>query len=60
MAVGQKNSNVARTIKVLEETGAMEYVTIVSAPAADNPANQYLAPMGCAMGEWFAENGLTL
>jgi F-type H+-transporting ATPase subunit alpha len=58
VAVGQKNSNVARTIKVLEETGAMEYVTIVSAPAADNPANQYLAPYaGCAMGEWFMENG---
>ena len=51
VAVGQKNSNVARTIKVLEETGAMDYVTIVSAPAADNPANQYLAPYaGCAMG----------
>ena len=58
VAVGQKNSNIARTIKVLEETGAMEYVTIVSAPAADNPANQYLAPYGgCAMGEWFMENG---
>ena len=58
VAVGQKNSNVARTIKVLEKTGAMEYVTIVSAPAADNPANQYLAPYaGCAMGEWFMENG---
>jgi len=59
VAVGQKNSNVARTIKVFEETGAMEYVTIVSAPAADNPANQYLAPYaGCAMGEWFMENGM--
>ena len=58
VAVGQKNSNVARTIKILEENGAMEYVTIVSAPAADNPANQYLAPYsGCAMGEWFMENG---
>ena len=58
VAVGQKNSNVARTVKVLEGTGAMEYVTIVSAPAADNPANQYLAPYaGCAMGEWFMENG---
>jgi F-type H+-transporting ATPase subunit alpha len=58
VAIGQKNSNVARTIKVLEESGAMEYVTIVSAPAADNPANQYLAPYsGCAIGEWFMENG---
>jgi F-type H+-transporting ATPase subunit alpha len=59
VAVGQKNSNIARTIKILEEAGALEYVIIVSAPAADNPANQYLAPYsGCAMGEWFMENGM--
>lgn len=59
VAVGQKNSNVARTIKVLENKGALQYVTIVSAPAADNPANQYIAPYsGCAMGEWFMENGM--
>jgi F-type H+-transporting ATPase subunit alpha len=59
VAVGQKNANVARTIKTLEASGAMEYVTIVSAPAADNPANQYLAPYaGCAMGEWYMENGM--
>ena len=59
VAIGQKNANVARTIKSLEESGAMEYVTIVSAPAADNPANQYLAPYsGCAMGEWYMENGM--
>ena len=59
VAVGQKNSNIARTIKVLEDKGALQYVTIVSAPAADNPANQYIAPYsGCAMGEWFMENGM--
>ena len=59
VAIGQKNANIARTIKTLEESGAMEYVTIVSAPAADNPANQYLAPYaGCAMGEWYMENGM--
>ena len=59
VAVGQKNSNIARTIKVLEEKGALQYVIIVSAPAADNPANQYIAPYsGCAMGEWFMENGM--
>ena len=58
VAVGQKNSNIARTIKVLEETGAMEYVTIVSAPAADNPANQYLGSIwwlcngGVVHGKW--------
>ena len=59
VAVGQKNANVARTINVLEENGALEYAIIVSAPAADNPANQYLAPYaGAAMGEWFMGNGM--
>jgi F-type H+-transporting ATPase subunit alpha len=59
VAIGQKNSTVARTIKALEEANAMEFTIIVSAPAADNPANQYLAPYsGCSMGEWFMENGL--
>ena len=59
VAVGQKNSNIARTIKVFEEKNALQYVTIISAPAADNPANQYIAPYsGCAMGEWFMENGM--
>jgi F-type H+-transporting ATPase subunit alpha len=58
VAVGQKNSTIARTIAALEAAGAMEYCVIVSAPAADNPANQYLAPFsGAAMGEWFMENG---
>ena len=58
VAVGQKSSNVARIIKILEDNGAMEYVTVVTAPAAENPANQYLAPYaGCAMGEWFLKNG---
>ena len=59
VAVGQKNSNVARTIKVLEEADAMDFTIVVSAPAADNPANQFIAPYsGCAMGEWFMENGM--
>jgi F-type H+/Na+-transporting ATPase subunit alpha len=59
VAVGQKNSNIVRTIAALEEAGAMEYTVIVAAPAADNPANQYLAPFsGAAIGEWFMENGL--
>ena len=58
VAVGQKNSNIVRTISALEAAGALEYTVIVSAPAADNPANQYLAPFsGAAMGEWFMENG---
>ncbi len=59
VAVGQKNSNIVRTIAALEAAGAFEYTIIVAAPAADNPANQYLAPFsGAAMGEWFMENGM--
>jgi len=59
VAVGQKNSNIARTLGVLEETGALEYTIIVTAPAADAAANQYLAPYtGAAMGEWFMSNGM--
>ncbi len=59
VAVGQKNSNIVRTIAALEGAGALEFTIIVAAPAADNPANQYIAPFsGAAMGEWFMENGL--
>ena len=59
VAVGQKNSNIVRTLAALEEAGALEYTVIVAAPAADNPANQYLAPFsGAAIGEWFMENGM--
>ncbi len=59
VAVGQKNSNIVRTIGALEAAGALEYTIIVAAAAADNPANQYLAPYaGAAMGEWFMENGM--
>ena len=59
VAVGQKQSNVVRTISALEAAGALEYTVIVSATAADNPANQYLAPFsGASIGEWFMENGM--
>lgn len=59
VAIGQKNSNVARTLGVLEEKGALEYTIVVSAPAADSAANQYLAPYtGAALGEWFMANGM--
>jgi F-type H+-transporting ATPase subunit alpha len=59
VAIGQKNSNIVRTLATLEAAGALEYTIIVAAPAADNPANQYLAPYsGAAMGEWFMENGM--
>ena len=59
VAIGQKNSSLARTLKVLEERGAMDYTIVVTASASDNPANQMLAPYaGCAIGEWFMENGM--
>ncbi|MDQ8204241.1 F0F1 ATP synthase subunit alpha [Pelagicoccus sp. SDUM812003] len=59
VAVGQKNSNVARTLGVLEAAGALKYTIIVTAPAADAAADQYLAPYsGVAMAEWFMSNGM--
>src|SRR6185503_11598241 len=59
VAVGQKQSNVARVISVLEKAGAMPYTIIVSASASDSATNQYLAPFsGAAMGEWFMDNGM--
>src|SRR6201990_1310246 len=59
VAIGQKNSNVARALAILEREGAMPYTTIVSAPASDTATNQYLAPFaGTAMGEWFMDNGM--
>src|ERR1700726_4722935 len=59
VGVGQKNSNIARTLAVLEREGAMPYTTIISAPASDSATNQYLAPFaGAAMGEWFMDNGM--
>ena len=59
VGVGQKNANIARTVAVLEESGAMEHTIVLSAPASDTATNQYLAPFaGCAMGEWFMDNGM--
>src|SRR5882762_136415 len=59
VAIGQKNSNVARALDVLEREGAMPYTTIISAPASDTATNQYLAPFaGASMGEWFMDNGM--
>lgn len=58
VAIGQKQSTVAQVINALEEYGAMEYTTIVSATASDPAPLQYLAPYaGCAMGEEFRDNG---
>jgi len=59
VAIGQKQSNVARILTVLEDAGAMPYTIIVASPASDSAANQYLAPFaGAAMGEWFMDNGM--
>jgi len=58
VAIGQKQSNVARVVKTLEEAGAMEYTVIVSASASDSAVAQYLAPYsGAAVGEWFMDQG---
>ncbi|MGZ5537332.1 MAG: F0F1 ATP synthase subunit alpha, partial [Chthoniobacterales bacterium] len=59
VAIGQKNSNVARALAILEKEGAMPYTIIISAPASDTATNQYLAPFaGASMGEWFMDNGM--
>jgi F-type H+-transporting ATPase subunit alpha len=59
VAIGQKQSTVARIISVLEEAGALPYSIILSSPASDSAAAQYLAPFaGAAMGEWFMDNGM--
>ena len=59
VAVGQKRSTVAQIVKTLEDAGAMEYTTIVSATASDSAPLQFLAPYtGCTMGEFFRDNGM--
>ncbi|HWJ19892.1 MAG TPA: F0F1 ATP synthase subunit alpha, partial [Geobacterales bacterium] len=59
VAIGQKRSTVAQFVKVLEEHGALEYTIVVAATASDPAPMQYLAPFsGCAMGEFFRDNGM--
>jgi F-type H+-transporting ATPase subunit alpha len=58
VAIGQKNSNIARLAEKLTEVGAMEYTVIVDAPANAPASIQYLAPYtGCAIGEYFMYKG---
>ena len=58
VAVGQKRSTVARVVKTLEEHDAMKYTIVVSASASEPAPMQFLAPFaGCAMGEYFRDNG---
>jgi F-type H+-transporting ATPase subunit alpha len=59
VAIGQKMAAIARFIDTLERYGAMEYTTVVVASASDPNSLQYLAPYtGCAMGEYFRDNGM--
>lgn len=59
VSIGQKRSTVAQLVKELEEQGAMEYSIVVAATASDPAPMQFLAPYtGCAMGEYFRDNGL--
>ena len=58
VAVGQKNSSVAQTVKVLEDFGALDYTVVVVASAGDPAPFKYLAPYaGCAIGQEWMESG---
>jgi len=58
VAIGQKGSTVAATVKTLEENGAMPYTVIVAATASDPAPLQFYAPFaGCAIGEFFRDTG---
>jgi F-type H+/Na+-transporting ATPase subunit alpha len=58
VAIGQKRSTVAQVVKVLEDTGAMAYTTVVLASASEPAPLQYIAPYaGCAMAEYFRDSG---
>ncbi len=59
VAVGQKRSTVAQVVKTLKDFGAMDYTIVVAATASDPAPMQYIAPYsGCAMGEYFRDNGM--
>ena len=59
VAIGQKRSTVAQIVRTLEEHGALDYTIVVSATASEPAPLQFLAPFaGCAMGEWFRDNGM--
>ena len=58
VACGQKRSSVAMVVDTFRKYGAMEYTTVVCAAASDPAPLQYIAPYsGCAIGEWFRDNG---
>jgi F-type H+-transporting ATPase subunit alpha len=59
VGIGQKRSSIAQIVKTLEEAGAMEYTTVVSASASDAAPLQFLAPYtGCSIAEYFRDNGM--
>jgi F-type H+-transporting ATPase subunit alpha len=59
VVIGQKRSTVAQLVKTLEDKGALKYSIIVAATASEPAPLQYLAPFaGCAMGEFFRDNGM--
>ncbi len=59
VAIGQKRSTVAQIVRTLEERGALEYSIVVAATASESAPLQFLAPYtGCAMGEYFRDNGM--
>src|SRR5262249_53875387 len=59
VAIGQKQSTIARLISVLDDAGAMPYTIVMASPAAGSATSQYLAPFaGAAMGEWFMDHGM--
>lgn len=59
VAIGQKRSTVAQLVKKLEENGAMDYTVVVAATASDAAPMQFIAPYtGCAIGEYFRDNGM--
>ena len=59
VAIGQKRSTVAQIVKTLEDNGALEYSIVVAATASEPAPLQFLAPFaGCAMGEYFRDNGM--
>lgn len=59
VAVGQKRSTVAQVVKTLKDNGAMDYTIVVAATASESAPLQFIAPYaGCAMGEYFRDNGM--
>jgi F-type H+-transporting ATPase subunit alpha len=59
VAIGQKRSTVAQVVKTLQDTGAMDYTVVVAATASEPAPLQFLAPyVGCAIGEYFRDNGM--